>query len=321
MDLLSDILSQLQLTGTLYFRTSFTSPWSVRVPAFAQVARFHFAYRGRCLVRIDPDQPPVLLDQGDLIIITRGASHTLFCDPTTEGQAVQLDQVVAESGFNGHGTLVYGEPGTHHEAQLICGHFAFDSEMQHPLLDGLPDFIHIANYGQSAGSWMEGTLKIIGSEAGRENLGSDLIALKLSEIIFAQALRTYIESDENIAGNLSGFADPVIAKALRAIHDSPAYPWTLEELASRAGVSRTLLANRFNQQLHITPLGYITQWRMQLARRQLTTTRRPIIDIAETVGYHSEAAFGRVFKKYFAQGPATYRRRQNHLSTDSDAPA
>lgn len=310
MDLLSDILSQLELTGTLYFRTSFTSPWSVQVPAFNQVARFHYAHRGRCLVRIRPDRAPVLLDQGDLIIIPRGASHTLFCDPATEGLAVQLDRVVAESGFSGRGTLVYGEPGTHHETQLICGHFAFDPAAKHPLLDGLPDYIHIANYGQAAGTWMEGTLKIIGAEAQRDNLGSDLIALKLSEIIFAQALRSYIESDAGLTGSLAGFADPAIARALTAIHDAPGHPWTLAKLAAIAGVSRTLLANRFTRLLHTTPLTYITQWRMQLARRHLLGSSRSIIDIAENVGYQSEAAFGRVFKKHFAQGPATYRREQ-----------
>ena len=98
MDLLSDILSQLKLTGTLYFRTSFTSPWSIRVPSFEKVSRFHFAHRGRCLVRVEADKDPVLLEQGDLIIITRGAAHTLFCDPSTENPALLLDQVVEESG-------------------------------------------------------------------------------------------------------------------------------------------------------------------------------------------------------------------------------
>ncbi len=308
MDLLSDILSQLQLNGTLYFRTAFTSPWSIRVPAFEQVSRFHFAHRGRCLVRIRTDEDPVLLDQGDLIIITRGAAHTLFCDPKTEGLAVQLDQVVAESGFTGRGTLVWGEPGTHHETQLICGHFAFDAHAKHPLIDGLPHFIHIKDYGHTAGTWMENTLKIIGAEAGQEKLGSDLIALKLSEIIFAQALRTFMEAESETANRLAGFNDPAIAKALKAIHQSPEHNWTLENLASLAGVSRTLLANKFTQCLNTTPLSYITQWRMQLARKHLMSSTRPIIDIAEDVGYGSEAAFGRVFKKHFDIGPATYRR-------------
>lgn len=310
MDLLSDILSQLQLTGTLYFRTSFTSPWSICVPSYKRVARFHFAHRGRCLVRIRLEEDPVLLDQGDLIIITRGAEHTLFCDPSTEGIAVQLDQVLAESGFTGQGTLVYGEPGTHHETQLICGHFAFDQEVRHPLIDGLPHFIHIQNYGHTAGTWMENTLKVIGTEAGKDRLGSDLIALKLSEIIFAQAIRAYIESKSENVGTLAGFTDPAVAAALTAIHQQPGYPWTLEGLASTAGVSRTLLANKFSQYLKITPMGYITQWRMQLAKQQLINSTWPIIKIAEEVGYQSEAAFGRVFKKFFDVGPATYRRDQ-----------
>ena len=128
MDLLSDILSQLRLSGTLYFRTSFTSPWSIQVPAYSDVARFHFAWKGRCLVRVADAFSPVMLEQGDLIIIPRGATHTLYCDPKTEREAVQLDQVIERSGFDGRGALVYGEPGTDHETQLVCGHFAFEHD-------------------------------------------------------------------------------------------------------------------------------------------------------------------------------------------------
>ena len=307
MDLLSDILSHLKLSGTLYFRTSFTSPWSIKVPSFENVSRFHFAHRGRCLVRVRENEPAVVLEQGDLIIISRGATHTLFCDPAAEEPAMLLDKVVEDSGFTGAGTLVYGETGTHHETQLICGHFAFDEDARHPLIDALPAYIHIRNYGETAGSWMEHTLKVIGSEAGQAQLGSDLIALKLSEVIYAQAIRSYL-SDGAARQHLAGFSDPAIARALNAVHQSPNHPWTLEELSRTAGVSRTSLANKFTQCLSVTPLGYITQWRMQLARQRLTDTRAPIADIAEAVGYGSEAAFGRVFKKYFGQGPASYRR-------------
>jgi len=132
MDLLSNILFQLKLTGALYFRTSFTSPWSIEVPAFQNVSRFHYVHRGRCLARIDKVKNAVLLEQGDLILITKGASHVLFCDPATEHESVHIDQVVEESGFNGYGTLFYGELDTNHETQLICGHFAFDELAQHP---------------------------------------------------------------------------------------------------------------------------------------------------------------------------------------------
>ena len=309
MDLLSDILSRMQLSGTLYFRTSFTSPWSIRVPAFENVARFHFAHKGRCFVRIEGEDTPVPLEQGDLVIIMRGASHTLYCDPTTENQAVLLDQVVEKSGFTGKGALVYGEAGTSYETQLVCGHFAFGENAQHLLIDALPSHIHIRNYGHTAGAWMENTLKVIGNEAGREHMGSDLIALKLSEIIFAQALRTYLENEGAGLPVLAGFADANIARVLTAIHERPGHAWTLETLADRAGMSRTAFVTRFSECMTMTPLGYITHWRMQIARQQLADSSEPIIQIAEQVGYGSEAAFSRVFKKHHASAPATYRRQ------------
>lgn len=309
MDPLSDILSHMQLAGTLYFRTSFTSPWSVRVPAYERVARFHFVHKGRCLARVDPESLPVQLDQGDLLIIMRGAAHTLFCDPSTEGQAVLLDKVVERSGFTGRGTLVYGEPGTDYETQLICGHFAFAEEARHPLIDALGSHIHIHDYGATAGAWMDSTLRVISGETGRGDLGSDLIAIKLSEILFAQALRAHLRAEGAGLPVLAGFADPQLARALAAIHDAPGQPWSLDALAGIAGMSRTAFANRFASRLNMTPLGYLTHWRMQIARRELAQSGKPIIEIAETVGYRSEAAFGRVFKKHHASAPATYRRQ------------
>lgn len=312
MDFLSDILSRMRLSGTLYFRTSFTSPWSIRVPSFHRVARFHFAHKGRCLVRISSEEAPVLLEQGDLIIIMRGAAHTLYCDPKTEHQAVQLDRVIEKSGFTGSGALVYGDYGTDHETQLVCGHFAFSNDAQHLLIDALPSHIHIKNYGEQAGLWMESTLKVIGHEAGRGKMGSDLIALKLSEIIFAQALRTYLENIDPDTPVLAGFADPSLAKSLSAVHREPGHPWTLEKLASLAGMSRTAFSTRFSQLMTMTPLNYITHWRMQVAREELVNSDDAIIEIAEKVGYQSEAAFSRVFKKHHTQAPATYRR-QAHL--------
>lgn len=298
----------MRLSGTLYFRTAFTSPWSVRVPGFENVSRFHFAHRGRCLVRVLEDQAAVLLDQGDLIIITRGAGHTLFCDPETETKAVHLDQVVQASGFSGSGTLVYGDKGTDHETQLVCGHFAFDPQASHPLMDALPPYIHIANYGESAGTWMEHTLRVIGAEAGRSEMGSELIALKLSEIVFAQALRTYLLAEGAQRPVFAGFSDPGIARSLQAIHEDPAQAWTLNSLSRVAGQSRTTFVSRFSRLMSMTPFAYITQWRMQLARQMLVEGRDSVINIAEAVGYGSEAAFGRVFKKHFGIGPGSFRR-------------
>jgi AraC family transcriptional activator of mtrCDE len=161
---------------------------------------------------------------------------------------------------------------------------------------------------------MENTLKVIGSEAGQGLLGSDLIALKMSEIIYAQAVRTFLTEEGSTQKNLAGFSDPAIARVLKAIHESPGNQWTLEKLSQVAGLSRTSLSNKFSDYLSVTPLGYITQWRMQVARQRLIDTNASIIDIAEDVGYQSEAAFGRVFKKHFDIAPASYRRNRKILA-------
>ncbi|NKB57931.1 MAG: helix-turn-helix domain-containing protein [Alphaproteobacteria bacterium] len=306
MDLLSDILNLMQLSGTLYFRTSFTAPWGIQVPQFENVSRFHYVHRGRCFAHVKGQKETVALEQGDLIIITRGAQHTLS-DPV-DADAQTVDRVVEISGFSGRGALIYGEAGAGHETQLICGHFAFDPGARHILLDALPAYLLIKDYGKSTPDWLDDTLKIIGGEAGNDGLGSDLIALKLSEIIFTQAIRKYLSTDGRTRAGLAGFSDSQICRALEAIHSEPSKSWTVEDLARVAGLSRTSFSNRFSELLDHTPLNYLTAWRMQIARRLLIDSELPIIEVAEQSGYRSEAAFGRVFKRHFEIPPASYRR-------------
>ncbi|MEM7259543.1 MAG: AraC family transcriptional regulator [Pseudomonadota bacterium] len=306
MDLLSDVLKIVKLSGTLYFRTSFSSPWGVQVPPFQNVSRFHYVHRGRCFARVDNHPDTVLLDQGDLIIINAGSGHCLS-DPA-EVEIKTLDQVVESSGFNGRGALVIGEPNTGHETQLICGHFAFDPDARHILLDALPPYIHIREYGNVSPDWLNDSLRMIGSEAGGGHLGSDLIGLKLAEIIFTQALRNYVTGPGSQHRGLAGFADNHIREALTAIHENPAHSWSVESLARQAGMSRTAFSNRFNELVTRTPLTYLTEWRMQLARHLLSDTDLPIIEVAIQVGYGSEASFSRTFKKYFDTPPAVFRR-------------
>lgn len=308
MDLLSDILLRLNLRGSLYFRTSFTSPWGVEVPAFANVARFHFVHRGRCLVRVAGAGGLVALEQGDLLIVPKGASHRLFCDPVNEGHVLPLDRVIELSGFTGEGALVYGGDDDDRDTQLVCGHFAFDPLARHPLIDRLPPYIHLADYGQAAGKWMEASLRMIGTEAGGAQIGGDLIALKMSEIILAQALRVFLAGEGANQAGLAGLADPQLARALAALHRDPGRAWTVADLAREAGLSRTGFALRFAADMNMTPMAYLTQWRMQLARHALRHGREPVADVAERVGYGSEAAFVRVFRKEAGLTPAAFRR-------------
>lgn len=308
-DLLSDILMQLSMKGTLYFRASFRPPWGVRVPSYSNVARFHYAHRGECLIRHEQGGEPVRLAQGDLVIVPGGAGHALYCQPETEPDALPLETVLERAGYRGEGVLVY--PGDDNvedrETQLICGHFSIADGQEHPIFDRLPPFVHIRDYGAQAGQWMEATLRMIGAETGGRAMGGDLIALKLSEAIFAQAIRAFLSSTEAEDAGLSGFSDPQLARALTMIHSNPSHGWTLEMLAREAGMSRTGFAVRFADRIGMPPLQYVTYWRMQLACRALRDSGRSIADVAAQVGYSSESGFSRVFKKEKGLPPARYR--------------
>lgn len=309
LDLLSDILTRLSLRGTLYFRTSFTEPWGVRVPASCNVARFHFAHRGEALVRVAGEAAPVILAQGDLVIIPHGAAHVLSCRHTGPEEALPLDDVLSRSGFPGHGTLVWGGDASPQDTQLICGHFALAEGSRHLLFERLPPFIHLRGYGEEAGPWLEATLRVIGAEAGGARLGGDLIALKMSEAIFAQAIRAHIEQSRRRQGGIAGFADPHLSRALAAFHRRPASEWSVAALAREAGLSRTGFAERFTAMLGVTPMAYVTAWRMQIAREALAMRGLSVADAAELSGYASESAFSRVFKKEIGLSPAAFRQR------------
>ncbi|MCL5778071.1 AraC family transcriptional regulator [Limibaculum sp. FT325] len=308
LDLLSDILTRLSLRGTLYFRTSFTEPWGLRVPPFRNVARFHFAHRGEALVRVAGARLPVHLAQGDLIVIPHGAAHVLSCRHTGPEEALPLDDVLSRSGFPGHGTLVWGGEESPQDTQLICGHFALAEGSRHLLFDRLPPFIHLRGYGEEAGPWLEATLRVIGAEAGGARLGGDLIALKMSEAIFAQAVRACIEQARGAESGVAGFADPHLGRALAAFHRDPASAWTVEGLAREAGLSRTGFAERFAARLGVTPMAYVTSWRMQIAREALARRGLSVAAAAEVVGYASESAFSRAFKKEIGVSPAAFRQ-------------
>jgi len=308
LDLLSDILTRLSLRGTLYFRTSFTEPWGVRVPSFRDVARFHFAHRGEALVRIDGQAAPVVLAQGDLVIIPHGTAHVLSSRRAGPQDALPLDDVLERSGFPGHGTLVWGGEESARDTQLICGHFALAEGSRHLLFDRLPPVVHIRGYGEDAGPWLEATLRVIGAEAGGARLGGDLIALKMSEAIFAQAIRAHVEQMRDGESGLAGFADPHLSRALAAFHRTPAAEWTVAALARESGLSRTGFAERFVARLGVTPMSYVTAWRMQIAREALADRGFSVAEAAEASGYASESAFSRAFKKEIGVSPAAYRR-------------
>jgi len=305
MDVLSDILSLLRLQGTLYFSTELSSPWGIRVPAFGQVARFHLVVRGRCWVRVG-GSPPLELQSGDLILIPHGSEHILSDEP--ERPTLTVDEVVERSGFTGRGALVHGGEDCGAPTRLVCGHFAFDRELTHPLVSQLPDAVPVQWDRDVLGSPLEEVFEFIAHEALEANPGYEAVVKRLSEVLFVQIIHHWHDRSRPGPGFVAGLKDPQVVRALSAIHDDPAAPWTVESLGREAAMSRTAFAERFREVVGETPHDYLTRWRMLRARHLLRETDRPLDRIARLVGYESAPSFSRAFKKSVGVPPGAYRR-------------
>lgn len=306
-DALSQILTALRMRGSVYFLTSFSPPWGVHVPQHRQVARFHMAIRGQCWLRVEGHAPAISLAAGDLVVIPHGAAHILSDAP--DRPPTKLDDVLAQTGYNGSGALVYGGPNDSQPCQLFCGHFEFDDAVLHPLLRDLPRCIHIPNTESMNSAWLESVMRFVGAEVFAAKPGADAIVHRLSEIIFIQSVRAFVEQAGPHAGCLAGVTDAQLSRALSQMHKAPGKGWTVESLAQAAGLSRTIFAERFSRLMGMTPLGYLTQWRMNLAHGLLREGGKPLIEIAETVGYHSESAFARAFRRHFGASPGGLRHQ------------
>ena len=304
MDVLSEILAAVRLKGSLYFSTRFSPPWGISVPAYSNVARFHLALRGRTVARIAGVEAPVILEAGDLLVVPHGAAHTLSDDPETPCSLV--DDVVRESGFTGEGALVYGGPDQSAPACLVCGHFSFEGNASQLLFAALPPFIHVKGLQSEGAGWLDEAAKFIDREARSRAPGSNAIVNRLSEILFVQAIRDYAQTAPR--GLFAGLRDPQIARALAAFHADLARDWTVEALAQEAGMSRSVFSERMREVMDVTPIQYVSQWRMERAAELLRAQNQKLSRVAAGVGYQSVGAFIRSFKKYFGVGPGRYQK-------------
>ena len=305
-DALSQILDALQMRGAIYFHTRFSPPWGVSVPAYGNVARFHMVMRGSCWVRIVGVPEPIHLSTGDLVVIPHGAAHVLSDQP--KRKADSLDFVLSRSGYQGDGALIYGGEGQGDACKLFCGHFEFEQGAIHPILQALPEAIHLPNTETMNAEWLESVMRFVSSEVIGGKAGASAIVHRLTEIIFIQVVRAFVDRAGDAAGCLAGVLDPKLGRCLAAVHAAPQIGWTVENMAQEAGMSRTVFAERFADLIGLTPHNYVTHWRMQVARRRLAESADAIIDIAEQVGYGSEAAFNRAFKKQFDVTPGMFRK-------------
>jgi len=333
IDVLSDVLRVVRLSGAVFFTADFSSPWAVESPPPETLATFvlpdaecvvlfHVLIEGGCVVECG-SLPAVRMEAGDVIVFPHGHPHrmgsrdglkaTPIVDVFTPGLRDELPQICLGGGGRA--------------SRLVCGYLNCDQRFG-PLIGALPtvllirsrdDYAGIEAFDASGrrstavprgtGTWLGTTIKFTINEARSSRPGNTALLGRLTELMFVEILREYMQQlPEDHGGWLAGLNDPYVGKALALLHASPTRNWTVEALSREAAISRSVLAERFTQLVGEAPMRYLTNWRMQLARQLLREGTHSMQEIATRVGYESEAAFNRAFKRATGSPPATWRR-------------
>ncbi len=316
MDALSETLRVVRLVGAIFINARFTAPWCYQSPRADSVAPllepgaervviFHLITEGECYVELG-SEPPVRLTAGDVDIFPQGDAHRMSSQPgLTPATGARLDALLSRRPRQ----LAYGGGGA--PTRLVCGYLAGDARLAGMLLAGLPPLVRVNVRGSAAGAWLEASVRYALAEARSPRPGGAGLLAKLAEVLFIEVLRLYMhEQGEGRTGWLAGVGDRIVGAALNALHKHPAHAWTLDELARTAGTSRSVLAERFQQLVGSSPMHYLMQWRMLLAANLLCRSNAPLARIAEDVGYQTDTAFSRAFRREFGAPPAAWRRSQ-----------
>jgi AraC-like DNA-binding protein len=287
-DTLSTVLRAVRLTGAVFFELDASAPWVAETPPAREVAprimpgvehviEYHLIKAGSCSGGI-VGEAPVHLETGDIIVFPRGDAHVISSE--TE------------------------------RAEVISGFMGCDARPFNPLLSTLPRVIHVAR--RNAGNdLLEQLVELALAEASAQRAGGQCVLSHLSELLFVEVVRRYVSTlpPENV-GWFAGLRDESIGRALGKLHDSPAHDWNLSRLAHEAGMSRSVLVERFTELVGMPPMQYLTRWRMQLAATLLASTQLNLSEVADRVGYTSEAALSRAYKRWVGVAPAEWRRKK-----------
>ena len=325
MDALSDVLRAVRLSGAVYLNGEFGAPWCVEGPADAtlcaaflpaskHVVAYHLIAEGTCWAQLSASQDTALeLSAGDLLVVPRGETHVMASAP--ELLRTRPDTLTEEQLNTAPGEIIrLSHGGSGEKTRIVCGFLACDDALSNPLLASLPRMFKVGVRNDRASSWLESSLRFAAEEAGVSRAGSAMVLGKLSELLFVEAVRRCVESlPENEMNWLAGLRDRFVGRALSLLHGRPAHAWTVEELAREVGLSRSALAQRFSDFLGQPPMQYLARWRLQMAAQHLREGEESLADVAEHVGYDSEAAFNRAFKREFGMPPASWRRSENAL--------
>jgi len=318
MDVLSDVLRVVRLDGALFFHGEFSAPWcfgssesaaitACLSPHAGHLIIYHFLTEGRAYAKLENGKREELT-AGDIVVFPHGDAHFLGNGPPVKPVdsfktfGPNLTEGVKVARYGGGGELT----------RFVCGFLACEPRLSEVFLAGLPSILKVHVVNEPSGQWLENSIRYSVGDESSSNAGTGLVLAKLSEVLFVETLRRYINTlPPDQIGWLGGARDPFIGQALALVHKTPAYPWTIPELARRVGLSRTRFAERFRHFLGEPPMAYLARWRVKLGAEILHSTEDSVAQVAATVGYGSEAAFNRAFKREFDCPPAQFRRQRN----------
>lgn len=314
MDALSELLRAVKLSGAMFFNAEGRKPWRVGAlpssrlgcyvaPNASHVIEFHLVTEGTGYICVGEETTPFAA--GDLLVVPHGDAHEMGngtgveLTDTTDSLPSLLKGDLKVSSFGGGGE----------KTKFVCGYLACEAGLIRPVLAGLPRVVRVNIRTDASGQWLENSIVHAVERVTAAVPGSDVILARLAEVLFAEALQRYLgQLPPGRTGWLAGAGDATVGRSLAALHRKPAHPWTLDELADEVAVSRSVLTERFARYLGQSPMAYLTDWRLELGAEALRTTSRSVLQVATDVGYESEAAFNRAFKRRFGRPPAQYRR-------------
>jgi AraC-like DNA-binding protein len=316
VDALSEVLKVLRLNTGFFLEAQFTAPWCIDsapgkddlrniLPHAEHVSIYHLVTEGACKAKLPDDSGEIELAAGDLILFPHGECHRLGSD--LHRAPVRAEALVLPGPDGAIMRIEHGGGGA--RTRFVCGYLACDERLCRPLIDSLPRMLRVPVGDGAAGAWVMSTLQRGAAETLAPKPGTGAVLAKLSELLFVEAIRRHIEMHpQEQRGWFAGLRDPHVGAALALLHADPGRAWTVDEIGREVSLSRSTLAGRFTELIGEPPMQYLTRWRLALAAQVLGNGHEPLARVAARVGYESDAAFNRAFKREFGMPPAAWRR-------------
>lgn len=305
-DVLTDILQELRLRTTLYCYARLGAPWGFGIPE-REVVSFHLVTSGHCWLLVESGAQPFELQEGDLAIVPHGHAHSVIDSPTSA--VTQLEDLLQDQ--QGDGRMHFTHDGSGPVSTLICGSIHIQNYLTNPLFLLLPPVVLVKGSGGHAMPQLRAIVDTVKLEADQNRLAAEVIITRLSEVLFIQAVRTYLDTvDGGQQGWFRALKDPSIGQALALMHHEPDTAWAVESLAHRVNMSRSAFSGKFTTLVGEPPMQYLAHLRLTKAVALLQSTSSTLAQIARAVGYDSAVAFSKAFKRRYGMSPGAYRHRK-----------